>query len=405
MDTATDGYVHGPIACRACFDGRDPAVTTIESGRFRLVNDPGYWGAPDPVVLVLGQSKGRTQWRAWGHDFDQVAFAGSRDRLRAILERIGVSIDHADFDDSFRSTEQDLGFASLVRCSLSRDGGSSSGSPVTAAMASPSADQWVRTCVQRWLSRFNPRLRLVVLLGITDSYVEAALDRLKTLHAESFRRLDATTAQAGGVLWTFAQHPSPLSMNHYRRWIGQEPAPKRDAASRALRMALSAAPIPTAPPAHPARLLPDAAAAQSATTEPSRVKSIRPSAADRSATASVIWNLLCDDPGLVRRDALTVDNKKMSDWRAPGGAVFAFEHHYGYLWVHDGNAARGLLEEIPGTIYPRRNLWRMGTDGRERYGRHSALKAVPELREADLIRFAPRSGSEARRILACLRAP
>jgi hypothetical protein len=61
MDTAAGGNVHGPITCRACFEDRDPAVTAIESGGFRLVNDPGYGGAPDPVVLVLGQSKGRTQ--------------------------------------------------------------------------------------------------------------------------------------------------------------------------------------------------------------------------------------------------------------------------------------------------------------------------------------------------------
>jgi hypothetical protein len=404
MDTATEANVHGPITCRVCFEDRGPAVTSTERGGFRLVNDPGYWGAPDPVVLVLGQSKGRTQWRAWGDEFDQVAFAGSRDRLQTILERIGVPLDHTDFDASFRPTEQDLGFASLVRCSLSRDDGSSSGSPVTAAMASPAADQWVRACIQRWLSRFNPRLRLVVLLGITDAYVEAVLDRLKTLHAGSFRRIDGTTAEAGGVLWTFAQHPSPLSMNHYRRWIGQAPSVKRDAASSAVQVALATTLIPASPSAHLGRP-PSAEAVRSAPTGPIRVNSVRPSSAGRSATASAIWKLLGDDPGLVRRGALSVDNKKMSDWRAPGGAVFAFEHQYGYLWVHDGDAARELLKEITGTIYPKRDLWRVGTDGRERYGRHSALRTVPELRDADLIRFAPQSVAEARRILTCLRAP
>lgn len=58
-------YEHGKQNCRACFD--DPSLywnskTTNEfvvgKKRWRLRANPGYWGASNPEVLVLGFSKG-----------------------------------------------------------------------------------------------------------------------------------------------------------------------------------------------------------------------------------------------------------------------------------------------------------------------------------------------------------
>ena len=100
----------------------------------------------DPVVLVLGQSKGRNQWKPNDHDF-AVAFDGLRGRLRKILERVGLVIEAQDFDACFRGTERYFGFASLVRFSFSWSDGRSTDSPVTSAMRSSVADIWVRTCI------------------------------------------------------------------------------------------------------------------------------------------------------------------------------------------------------------------------------------------------------------------
>lgn len=49
---------HGPLSCSICFSHCNAPET---ANGWRLINDPGYWGATDPVVLVLGQSKGKTQ--------------------------------------------------------------------------------------------------------------------------------------------------------------------------------------------------------------------------------------------------------------------------------------------------------------------------------------------------------
>lgn len=75
---------------------------------------------------------------------------------------------------------------------------------------------------------------------------------------------------------------------------------------------------------------------------------------------------------------------------APGGTPLEimFEQDEGSsanLWAHA--AAAGALAG-KGEPSPASELWmETGKDGKPKYGRHSALKTLPQLREADLIRF------------------
>lgn len=185
---------------------------------WRLINDPGLWGSFDPVVLVLGQSKGNTQIKSYAKgDFDAVAFAGIRNRLAMILEKIGVNLRASEVDQHFAAQERDIAFASLLRCSLSDSVGNTSGSPVMHAMGDPAANEWIVNCMETWLARPNPRLRLVVMLGLTPKYVSRVMDGLRNLYVSTFKKLDKVAAEAGGVTWVFAQHPSTISENHFRR--------------------------------------------------------------------------------------------------------------------------------------------------------------------------------------------
>jgi hypothetical protein len=53
-----------------------------------------------------------------------------------------------------------------------------------------------------------------------------------------------------------------------------------------------------------------------------------------------------------------------------------------------------------GKCYPASQPWQEpGADGKPRYGRDSALKAIPELRDSDLIRFTFYSIADFERIL------
>lgn len=63
-----------------------------------------------------------------------------------------------------------------------------------------------------------------------------------------------------------------------------------------------------------------------------------------------------------------------------------------------------LLTTIPGKVYLASHLWReVGAGGKRLYGRHSGLRSIPELRDGDLIRFAPETTTDVVRILHCLR--
>jgi hypothetical protein len=221
---------HGPLSCRICFGDNADA---IERDGFRLVNDPGWWGASNPIVLVLGQSKGNTQKRALRTgEFDKVGFAGVRDRLARVLASVGVTVDTENPDRHFVASESDIAFASLLRCSISTLSGKTSGSPIIPAMEQRSTDAWIRTCMKRWLEQPNSRLKLVVLLGLTPKYAKLVLERLKDLHPQTFIQRNDVVAEAAGVTWVFAQHPSRISENHYQNWIGSEPHRKRDVVRR-----------------------------------------------------------------------------------------------------------------------------------------------------------------------------
>jgi hypothetical protein len=233
--------IHGPLQCAKCFT--DCNLPEAANG-WRLVNDPGYWGATDPVVLVLGQSKGKTArdiYARGGPEFDKVAFAGVRDRLAEILDKIEIHLDKHLVDKHFTSAEQNFGFASLLRCSLSDPNGKTSGSPVRHAMDDELANKWIVNCMQKWLTLPNPRLRLVILFGITDDYAEKVQDRLKLLHGRSFEKINKVAAKAAGMTWIFAQHPSKISENHYQNWISTSAHKKRDAVRVLAEQALDGA--------------------------------------------------------------------------------------------------------------------------------------------------------------------
>ncbi len=230
--------IHGEQNCRVCFDGCSGRSLNV-NGR-RLVNDPGYWGAADPRILILGQSKGNTQVQTYAKaGFDKVAFSGIRDRLELILKAVSINLSGRVFENAFTEKETELGFASLLRCSLSDPSGKTSGSPVTTGMSDRMFDRWIGNCARRWLTQLNPRLRLVIFLGLTPRYVKGVMRHLKTLHADTFKQIGDVTATAAGVTWVFAQHPSRISENHYRRWVDAGPHVKRDAVTEAVVKALS----------------------------------------------------------------------------------------------------------------------------------------------------------------------
>jgi hypothetical protein len=202
-------YQHGPQACRQCFEG---AEGELRLGDWRVVNNPGYYGSSSPEILVLGFSKGANQSRAAEQgDFDRIAFANARHRLQQVLQVLGVMPAGRDIDSLMTAKEARFGVASLVRCSFSKlkDGKwKTSGDVIPSAFKDPDTLKIIRTCSAQHLEALPMSVKLVVLLGTDDRYIERTQALAKKLHSD-WKPVNPVAFMAGGALWVYATHPSP----------------------------------------------------------------------------------------------------------------------------------------------------------------------------------------------------
>jgi hypothetical protein len=232
---------HGRVDCRMCFanSGRE----TNPHPKWRMVNDPGAWGSSTPEWLVLGFSKGSTQADVYAKGlFEDIAFAGMRDRLTRALRHFSIIGPGERVDAYIADPHSRVAFGSLVRCSVSRlqvKGGVESYS-CTGPIINKSfteIPQVVRRCTERFLGALPPSLKGVMLLGNGDGYIEAYREVLRRLHNRDFEVLNPVATRAAGIPWIHLSHPSGLN-GHFESWLTGDPASggqKRIWAEEALR--------------------------------------------------------------------------------------------------------------------------------------------------------------------------
>jgi len=71
------------------------------------------------------------------------------------------------------------------------------------------------------------------------------------------------------------------------------------------------------------------------------------------------------------------------------------------IWCPAGVAK--LVPDVPAKDSPKALLWQV-KKGEKRYGRHSGLKSMPQLFEADLVKFQPETLEQARKVIDALLA-
>lgn len=232
---------HGPMRCARCWPDGTAAVQ--ERGPFRLVRDPGHWGASDPHTLVLGISKGNTQASAFGTGpFDGVAFKGIRHRVLEAFQAVGLLPGEtpAAFERRFSAAERDYAFASVVRCSLTgmdrkrRVHTADSPNVVPAFRRGSPGSAFVETCVDQHLVTLPQRTTRVLLLGNTDAYV-AALAEVIGRRRGPVEWINAVAYASAGVRFVHLAHPS-RGNGHFAAFVRGEGAAgrKRDLARAAL---------------------------------------------------------------------------------------------------------------------------------------------------------------------------
>lgn len=205
---------HGPMTCDRCW--KTISASVQESGRFRLVRDPGHWGSANPSVLVLGISKGNTQSSAFRNGrFEDVAFKGIRNRLLLGLQVVGLLPGETlvRFEQRFLSGEQEYAFASVVRCSLTgfdkvkKIHTADSGNVVPAFKPGSAGYFWTSACVDQHIGHIPSATRTVILLGNSDNYMK----HLRTLVSHTVGRvmpISEVAFRAGETLFVHVAHPS-----------------------------------------------------------------------------------------------------------------------------------------------------------------------------------------------------
>ena len=232
---------HGPVDCTRCWKNSTDVMQ--EEGKFRLVRDPGHWGAANPHTLILGMSKGNTQSSAYQtEEFEEVAFKGMRHRVLQAFQSVNLlpSEELERFEERFGSTESDFAFASVVRCSLTgmdrKKGVHTSDSPNVLPAFKPGMQghRFVQSCVDQHLVSLPGRTRRVILLGNTDAYVKAVAGVLSRQRG-AVDWINPMAYVSANVLFVHLAHPSPGN-GHFGAYLRGEgkPGRKRQWATEAL---------------------------------------------------------------------------------------------------------------------------------------------------------------------------
>jgi hypothetical protein len=245
--TVNMAVTHGPIKCSSCFPEGSAAGCTLKVNGWRIDNNPGYWGAAEPEVLVLGFSKGANQRSAL--PFDEIAFNNARSNLAEILAALALVDSTENIDVCFTSEETKIGFASVIRCGLGQEVEPgkyvTSGNVVRSAIAPSSpVRRFFDACTKSFLGVLPPSARVVVFLGLDGLYIEALFQRVKQLHP-SVRRLSKLAYRTDTVTFVHAIHPSPLATSHRQKWLRNDDsllASKRREAMAALGDAMDEKP-------------------------------------------------------------------------------------------------------------------------------------------------------------------
>jgi hypothetical protein len=217
---------HGRITCRRCFT-TDSETQMI--GKWQMVNDPAAWGSATPEILILGFSKGFTQAKAFQSGrFENIPFKDMRPRLTEILQLLGVMAATEIVDEKITATETKFAFGSLVRCSLSRINAKGelgcTGQVMPKAFTEEIASK-VRKCSETFLNKLPDSVRLVLMLGTTDSYIDGCRGIIRGLHGAQFSEINVVSYRTGNVVWVHVSHPSG-SNGHHKAWVAGDPTTK-----------------------------------------------------------------------------------------------------------------------------------------------------------------------------------
>jgi hypothetical protein len=236
---------HGRVDCSRCFEGK-PVVwgkTAREVNGWKIESNAGAWGSRNPVVLVLGVSKGPNQTKnILRMKHEEIPFKGERAYLSKYLTRLGLLNPNESIDSRISAEEADFAFGSMVRCGIGlwsevKKDYVKVGNVVNSSATQPQAQEFVKNCSQEFLASLPERLKLVVLMSNDDEYMESCFWAFKALHP-NVKRFNDVSYTNDQVMWVHIIHAAGTAGRHREDWLHGETgkqAKKRELAIQAIQ--------------------------------------------------------------------------------------------------------------------------------------------------------------------------
>lgn len=236
--------IHGLIGCTQCYNNSEQhrLIGAGSRPQWKIEQPNGAWGSTNPIVVVLGFSRGARQSKPLPHD--DVAFAGMRSNLTKIMQTLGLVNAKDHVDNRIRVGEKDFHFASLFRCSVSRWDNrkaaysKSGGGILEKFLESSETREVAHACTERFLGRLPNRTKLVLLLGNTKDYVAGCKNLFQRLYP-SLRTVNEIAYSNGEITWVHCIHAAAQGA-HIPQWlagadtaVGRNLAPAKEAINAA----------------------------------------------------------------------------------------------------------------------------------------------------------------------------
>ena len=210
---------HGRIDCSICFNDNRPTKYVED---WKINNDPGAWGSHNPEVLILGFSKGSTQAEIYeSGDFEDVPFAGCRDRLTKVLKAVGILNEEEHIDEKISKNEKRIALGSLVRCSLTRKNSKTGNYETSGSLINKSfkeIPEIVGNCTTEFLKELPLSIKVVVLLGVDRNYIKNCKELFKETLDRNLIAVNDVSYKVNGKLFIHLAHPSPAN-GHLNSWL------------------------------------------------------------------------------------------------------------------------------------------------------------------------------------------
>jgi hypothetical protein len=220
---------HGWIGCSRCLPETEQQLF-LGSGSpapWKIEKPNGSWGTNNPLIVILGFSRGSNQKPTL--PYDEIAFAGMRPQLTKILQKLQL-LGESDFvDNRINAHETIFHFGSLFRCSVSmwdktrNDYSKSGGGILEKFVKAKENDLIAKNCINQHFGSIPKRTKLILMLGNSDKYIDRCCSLFRREHPD-IRRINEVAYGNTDTTWVHTIHAKAQG-SYLPEWLeGRETA-------------------------------------------------------------------------------------------------------------------------------------------------------------------------------------